>query len=120
MPYYKKKICAKSGCTNYATDGAFCEEHKPKRGTTSKFTQFYKTSYWQKARKQFLLSNIWCVNCLKNGKHTLADTVHHTVGFSDFTSFCDQSKWVAICSSCHSKIHIEKTNEDLWREYNGK
>ena len=123
MAYFRKKICSKVGCPNYATNGAFCEEHTPKgnRDTTSKFAPFYHRTWWKRERKSFLVrpENTWCVECLKQGKHTLAEVVHHTVGFDSWQSFCDKSKWVGVCSSCHSKIHTKNTNEDLWRKYNG-
>lgn len=124
MAYFKKKICAKAGCTQYATNSAFCEEHTPKgnRDTTSKFAPFYHRTWWKRERKSFLVipENTWCVECLKQGKHTLSTTVHHAEGFNSWETFCDKSKWVGVCSSCHSKIHTTCTNEDLWRKYNGK
>lgn len=124
MAYFKKKICAKAGCTNYATNGAFCEEHTPKgnRDTTSKFAHFYHRTWWKRERKLFLVrpENTWCVECLKQGKHTLADVVHHSAGYSNYTEFCDKSKWVSLCSSCHSKIHTTCTNEDLYNKFKAK
>ena len=86
-----------------------------------KVEQFYFTEDWKELRADVLeeLHNE-CQECLKQGKHTLSDTVHHTVGFDSWQSFCDKSKWVGVCSSCHSKIHTTYTNEDLWRKHNGK
>lgn len=120
MPYYRKKICASPNCKNYAeSNSAYCSEHKKEvfRGTTSKYESWYKTAWWMKARKNFLLSNIWCEECLKEGKYTPADLVHHTQGYNSWETFCDISKWEAICKSCHSKIHITETNESLFNKY---
>lgn len=123
MAYFRKKICAYPNCPNYAEkDSSYCELHKkaePSRDTTSKYESFYKTTWWTKARKQFLIHHTWCEECLKEHRYTLANTVHHTQGFCDWQSFCDVSKWEAICASCHSKIHAKETNEDLYKKYNG-
>ena len=124
MAYYRKTICSAPGCTNYAESGCiYCSEHKKqyiKRGTTSEHPEYYKTAWWTKHRKAFLLSHIWCEECLKQDKHTLATTVHHTHGYGDWQSFCDVSKWQALCSTCHSRIHTTVTNEQLWDKYGGK
>ena len=117
MGYIRKKICSAAGCNDYALpNSAYCEKHQRNvsRETTSEFVQFYKTTYWKKARRAFLLKHTWCAECEKQGKLTLSDTVHHAQGFMDWQTFCDQSKWVALCSSCHSKIHTQITNKELY------
>ena len=124
MAYFKKKICSKAGCTSYATNGAFCEEHTPKgnRDTTSKFAPFYHRTWWKRERKNFLIrpENTWCVECLKENKHTLSDTVHHEFGFSSYNEFCDKRHWVGICSSCHSRLHQQVNNEELYAKHKGE
>lgn len=115
--YVRKKICSAPGCNKYAlSNSAYCEEHQKtvSRDTTSKFKEFYHSTYWKKARRLFLLNHNWCEECLKQGRFTLSKVVHHSKGFGDWQSFCDKSKWVALCESCHSKIHTQVTNEDLW------
>ena len=121
MGYVRKKICSSAGCNEYALpNSAYCEKHQKEinRSSTSKFLSFYKTAFWQKARKQFLLDHIWCEECLRQGKHTLSDTVHHSQGFRDWETFCDISKWEAVCGSCHSTIHRNLTNEELYARNN--
>jgi len=121
MGYIKKKICAASGCTGYALpNSSYCEKHQKvvSRDTTSKFSKFYCTSWWKKARKQFLMSHLWCENCLKQGKYTPATLVHHSKGFIDWNSFCDISNWVAWCDSCHSSYHTTINNEELYKKSN--
>lgn len=119
MPYFRKTICAYPNCPNYADPGSrYCAEHKKSnptnRDTTSKFVSFYKTSWWKKHREAFLVSHPYCEECLKNGKHKLAYTVHHSQGFCDWSTFCDVSKWEAVCASCHSQIHTQVNNEELY------
>lgn len=123
MPYYRKKICASPNCKNYAESGsAWCKEHQRNvsRDTTSEWVAFYKSSWWTKARKKFLLSHIWCEECLKEWKHTPSALPHHKFGFNSWETFCDMSKWEAVCKSCHSRIHTQITNEELWNKFHGE
>lgn len=122
--YSPKRICAKAGCSNYATHGAYCEKHKKEinRGTTSKYSSFYQKTVWKKARITFLSQseNIWCAKCLENGIYTPSNTVHHSQGFKDFQTFMDKSKWVAWCDSCHSSYHTQITNGELYEQNKDK
>ena len=123
MGYKRKKICSTAGCSNIAIpNSAYCEKHQKEvnRSSTSKYDSFYHKQYWKKARKQFLLKNFWCEECLKKGKHTLADTVHHSKGFNSWETFCDKRYWVAICGSCHSIIHKRVTNDELYNQNKDK
>lgn len=110
MGYVRKIPCAKVGCLNFAEKGSmYCSEHIPpkqyNRDNSSKYKYMYKGK-WEKARKEFLVANMYCVECKKQGKLTLADTVHHVIEHKgDWKLFWDRSNWVAICSSCHSRIH---------------
>lgn len=116
--YIKKKICGSPNCSNYALpNSAYCQEHQKEinRDTTSKFCTFYHSSFWKKARKKFLSNHIWCEKCLKEkGVYKPANVIHHSQGFVDFSSFADQSKWVAWCKECHSAYHTTITNEELY------
>ena len=120
MAYKIKKICAKAGCNNYATHGAYCDLHKKEtnRGTTSKFTSFYSKTVWKKARITFLTrpENMYCAKCLEKGTHTPANTVHHKLGFNSFQTFMNSAHWVAWCDSCHSSYHTTITNEQLYEQ----
>ena len=60
MAYIPKRPCAHAGCKNYTTHGLYCDLHRKevKRGTTSKFVSFYKSTRWEKARNNFLLNHI--------------------------------------------------------------
>lgn len=124
MPYFRKIICSYPNCPNCAESGSrYCAEHKKinpnNRDTTSKFVSFYKTTWWKKHRKSFLAAHRYCEECLKQGEYALAYTVHHSQGFCDWSSFCDISKWEAVCASCHSQIHTQVNNEELYQRFNG-
>lgn len=125
MGYIRKKICSVAGCNDYAlSNSAYCEKHQRNvsRETTSEYTQYYNTYYWRKARRAFLIktANTWCAECLKKGEYSIADTVHHARGFINWETFCDQKYWVALCNSCHSRIHTQITNKELYSQNKDK
>lgn len=123
MGFTRKKICSYVGCKNFALpNSAYCQAHQKTvlRRTTSKYENYYRTNWWKKERKQFLIEHIWCEKCLEEGKHTLSNTVHHSCGFNSWETFCDKSKWLAWCDSCHSSYHTHITNEELYEKNKDK
>jgi 5-methylcytosine-specific restriction enzyme A len=64
---------------------------------------------WAKQRKHFLYDNQFCVFCLKDGKHTVADVVDHiTPHKGDETLFWDISNWQPLC-----KFHHDSTKKKI-------
>lgn len=119
MSYFRKTICSYPNCPNCVESGSkYCTEHKKanpsNRDTTSKFEWLYKLPRWRKDRKEFLLKpeNFFCIECGKPSQ-----LPHHSQGFNDYESFFDKSKWVPMCMSCHSRLHTQITNEELWNKY---
>lgn len=100
-------------------------------------TKFYHSLYWQKLRREVLNEQKnKCQECLKEGRVTTANTVHH-VQFVDKHPELALSKFyiykgkqyrnlIAVCSECHNKLHPEKhrmnkskekdrfTNKERW------
>lgn len=95
---------------------------------------FYKSKYWQRLRKEVLKEQKEeCQECLKLGKVTKANTVHH-VQFVDKYPELALSKYytykgkqyrnlICVCPDCHNKLHPEKQknknktkfiNEERW------
>ncbi|MDC3412540.1 HNH endonuclease signature motif containing protein [Terrihalobacillus insolitus] len=74
---------------------------------------FYKTSVWQKCRESILSRDLYlCQECLEGGVLTPADTVHHIIHLKDDPSKAlDEDNLVSVCSSCHNKLHPEKSNK---------
>lgn len=101
-----------------------------------KVEQFYFTEDWKELRADVLeeLHNE-CQECLKQGKYTEADCVHHVNEVRNRPELA-LSKWytdikgnrqrnlVPLCNQCHNLAHPEKclkkqkkdrfTNEELW------
>ena len=97
-----------------------------------KIDDFYKSKYWRKLRKEVLKEQKEeCQECLKLGKRTKANTVHH-VQFVDKHPELALSKFyihkgkqyrnlICVCPDCHNKLHPEKhkqkkepINEERW------
>ena len=120
MPIKPKKPCAKLGCPNL-TDGHYCEKHKAeaekRKAETNKFydkhirdkqaEMFYKSKAWVAARQQALIrDNYLCQECLKRGRITRADTVHHKIELKeDWSKRLQLGNLVSLCAECHNRIH---------------
>ena len=69
---------------------------------------------WDKARRNHLDVNPWCVFCLALGQHTRATVVDHkTPHRSDVVLFWDERNWQSLCKSHHdsTKQTIERGRE---------
>lgn len=123
MPYFRKTICSHPNCPNYAESGSrYCVEHKkryaPSRDTTSKYEDYYHEGRFKKKRKLFLIAHPYCEECKRKGIWTLSNTLHHTHGFCDRATFYDEMWWEAWCKSCHSRLHTQVNNEELYKRFN--
>ena len=102
--------------------------------------KFYKTDDWEELRDEvFRDAHYECQHCLKKGKYTRAEMVHHinevrkrpdlalTREYIDPITKEARANLVALCNSCHELEHpdrfgnyraqrgIEKfTNEERW------
>lgn len=102
----------------------------------NRLEEFYWTDDWKEQRQEVLEElHFECQECLKFGKYTRADCVHHVnevrhrpeLALSKY--YIDRNgikkrQLVPLCNSCHNKEHPEKglkkgkkerfTNEELW------
>ena len=97
-----------------------------------KLWKFYKSKEFIKVKKEVMKEQKnECQECLKQGKITLADTVHHVQFVRKYPSLAlskyyfykgkQYKNLVAVCKSCHNKLHPEKSfakkpklNEEKW------
>ncbi len=111
MPYKAKKPCAMQGCPNL-TNEAYCETHKALR--QKQYDQFNRTpdhdkkygNNWRRIRNIYVKHHPVCERCLKEGRVTPVEEVHHIVplssgGNNKFTNL------MSLCQSCHTKTHYE-------------
>ena len=120
MPQKPKKPCAKPGCP-YLTTGRYCEEHwaeeKKERAESNRYYDqhrrdkraeaFYKSRAWVAARRRVLIrDNYLCQECLKQGRITRADTVHHKIELKeDWSKRLQLDNLVSLCAKCHNQLH---------------
>ena len=105
------KPCSYPGCPKLSRT-RYCEEHTGTR--TSQPRNARKMGYdsrWEKYRKDFLMRNPLCVECLKQGKHTPATVVDHIVPHKGSRSlFWNEKNHQSLCVPCHNK---KTANEDM-------
>lgn len=96
------KPCSQQGCGNL-THERFCEEHRRDDRRPSAYQRGYN-HHWQKASRNYLIANPFCVECQKEGKVTLATDVDHIVPHKGNKElFWDMSNWQSLCKRCHGR-----------------
>lgn len=117
MPRKPKRPCSYPGCPNLV-DGRYCEEHAKLVGRQyEKYGRNYdsKKRYgraWKRIRDRYASQHPLCERCLENGTATPMEEVHHIKPLAEGGTH-DDSNLMALCKSCHSKIHAERG--DRWR-----
>ncbi len=113
------KICAASGCEEFALPGlSHCERHEAARQDKLKARRakaqtspaaalarvLYADPKWKAARLAFLRAHPLCVDCGELGVIEAATDVDHiTPHKGDRKLFWDRSNWQALCHRCHSR-----------------
>lgn len=114
MPYKPKRPCSFPGCGRL-TDGRFCDEHR--QAAELQYNQYLRDPdtnkrygrAWKKIRARFLLRHPLCEQCLREGRLTPAEEVHHILPLASGGTN-DEGNLMALCKSCHSKITIGSSN----------
>lgn len=108
MPYKPKKPCSYTGCPEL-TDGRFCEKHskeEAKRYEKYQRDPLAKKRYgrtWKRIRDLYIKAHPLCEQCLKNGKTTAAEEVHHIKPLSKGGTNA-RDNLMSLCTPCHSSI----------------
>lgn len=110
MPYGNKICddCAKIvGSHRAVSDKIYQEQRKDKE-----YQAIYKSPRWKVIRKKALLrANGLCEACMKNGKISYVDDVHHIIPIKvDILKAYDISNLICLCRMCHVKVHKELDN----------
>ena len=112
MPRKLKRPCSHPGCPNL-TDSRFCEEHsklynqnyeKYERDPQSK--RRYGRA-WKRIRDKYVSQHPFCELCYEMGILVETEEVHHKKKLSDGGTH-DRDNLIALCKSCHSRIHAEQ------------
>lgn len=91
--------------------------------------KFYKTDNWKELRQSVLDDyHNECVGCLKEGKYTRAECVHHVnhvrnrpeLALSKYyvdSNGKRQSNLLPLCNTCHNKEHPEKFGKNVENKF---
>ena len=113
--------CRQVGCNQLTRDAnGYCPDHiyapqenhmEYKRNRTDKREQsFYNSNSWLKCRAMVLSRDRGlCQHCLRDGKVTLADVVHHIVELKvDWLLRLVLINLLSLCNGCHNRVHKGK------------
>nr|DAZ60398.1 MAG TPA: HNH endonuclease [Caudoviricetes sp.] len=109
MPRRPQRPCSYPGCPNRC-DGQYCEEHS--KQMNRRYNKFERSAdsnkkygrAWRAIRKRYASAHPLCEMCLKEGRFTPVEEVHHIVPVSRGGSN-DFSNLMSLCQSCHTKKH---------------
>mgnify|MGYP001114152568 CR=1 FL=1 len=112
MPYKPKRPCAYPGCGRLAVHEQYCAEHQKVADDNYKryerspdFNKTYGRS-WKRLRDKYIKQHPLCEMCLKEGRLTPVDEVHHILPVSQ-GGRSTPDNLMSLCRSCHIKIHLE-------------
>nr|WP_330399070.1 HNH endonuclease signature motif containing protein [Lachnoclostridium sp. An76] len=116
LPRKPKRPCSWPGCPNL-TEGRFCEKHQKeenrqyeKYGRDPAVRRRYGRA-WKRIRDKYASEHPLCEQCLKKGRYVRTEEIHHKLPVSQGGTH-ERSNLIALCRSCHAKIHAE--NGDRW------
>lgn len=119
VPRKPKRPCSYPGCPNL-TDGRFCPEHeKQENRRYEKYERnpAAKRRYgraWKRIRDRHMNAHPLCELCLKEGRYTTAEQVHHIKPLAEGGDHCEENL-MSLCTACHAKIHAD--HGDRWHTH---
>jgi len=118
LPYKPKRPCSYPGCPEL-TYGRFCEQHakeESKRYEKYDRDPAIRKRYgraWKRIRDRYISIHPLCEQCMKEGRITPAEEVHHVLPLSHGGTHSEDNL-MALCKSCHSRITAEMG--DRWNK----
>ena len=77
--------------------------------------QYYNTKAWHNLRNYYIKRHPICEECLKHGKVTPAEEVHHIKEFLSgrtdeerYKLLTDEDNLMSVCRRCHKMIHSRR------------
>lgn len=116
MPRKPKHPCAYPGCRELV-DGRYCEEHASVRNKEyERFNRDTNTKRrygrcWKRIRDSYVKTHPFCEKCYENGVLVNTEEVHHKKPLSEGGTH-DRDNLIALCKSCHSRIHAQNGRFD--------
>lgn len=119
MPRKPRRGCAYRGCPRLAVEGGqYCEEHQRlasqqyNKHTRSPDTNKKYGRAWKRIRDRYAAAHPLCEMCLKEGRLTPVEEVHHILPISQGGDH-RESNLMSLCQSCHTKIHLEMGDRQI-------
>lgn len=106
MPARLPKPCSYPGCSNLTITGR-CVAHPIVVVRDRQRHRLYGRA-WQRKRNAYLAEHPWCEDCLAQGKHTLANEVHHEDRHAGDAEKFWNSSLRSLCKPCHSRHTIRE------------
>lgn len=111
MPTKPKRPCSYPGCPKL-TYSQYCEEHS--KVARQKYDKYERSSdvnrkygrAWKRIRDSYAAAHPLCELCLKEGRLTPVEEVHHIVPISKGGTHA-RDNLMSLCQSCHTKLHHE-------------
>ena len=103
---YENKLCDKCtdkiGSYRSISDKIYSQSRRD-----SKEQKVYKSAMWKRIRAQAISkSNGLCEECIKKGKISYYDDVHHKIPIKvDISKAYDLNNLICLCITCHIKAH---------------
>lgn len=116
MPRKPKRPCSYPNCPRL-TEGRFCEEHK--KAEAKRYEKYNRDPsthkrygrVWKRIRDSYAAQHPLCEQCKAEGKLTPTQEIHHKLPLSKGGTH-DRNNLIALCKSCHSRIHAK--SGDRW------
>ena len=109
MPKRPKRPCSYPGCPNLSEE-QYCPAHKTQaRRSYDRYERNPDVNRkygraWKRIRDNYVKQHPLCELCLKEGRLTPVQEVHHILPISQGGKH-DRSNLMALCQSCHTKLH---------------
>lgn len=116
MPYKPRRPCANAGCSKLAESGEqYCAEHK--KHMARHYNQYQRDpeinkrydKAWKRIRDRYIKDHPLCEECMKDGRLTPAEIVHHKVELSEGGTH-NRDNLCSLCKHHHSSLHLAKRN----------
>ena len=117
MPRKPKRPCRYPGCGRLS-DGPYCEEHR--KAVRDDYNRYERSPdsnkkygrAWKRIRDRYAEAHPLCERCLKEGRLTPVEEVHHIVPLSQGGTH-SRDNLMSLCQSCHTKIHLEMGDRQI-------
>lgn len=106
--------CKHPGCPVLTSD-TWCPAHRPKqrRAESADWHSWYTDPRygWAARRREQLVREPWCRECLKRGQRVRAEDVDHVIPHRGNLDLFLHGELQSLCHSCHSRKTMQEITE---------